>query len=324
MLGQPKVSPLPSDIDLSGKTAVVTGASGGLGLETARQLLQLKCSTMVLAVRKVSKGEACAKELREDPSIEANHPTIKVLQVDAERYDSIQAFTKTLKEEVPKVDILILNAGINRFNFERSPSGHEATVQVNYLSNVLLLVELLPYLETSAERSGSPTRVTWVGSRMHDLGEGLSKKPPTGPILEYMDSAETFAKFTRYGDSKLLCAIFVFSLAPRLDSKKVILNLVCPGMVSTNLESDLPQPLRFLVVILKVMRARTVEVGGWLILNAALVAGENSQGKHLGDKEILKKSKYLQSETGLKVQKKLWDETMVEMKKLATLPSEFH
>lgn len=287
MFGQPPISPLPSDIDLSGKTAVVTGASGGLGLETARQLLQLKCSTVILAVRNASKGEACAKELREVPSIKANNPTIKVFQVDAERYDSIQTFTKTLKQEVPVVDILILNAGINRFNFERSPSGHEATVQVNYLSNVLLLVELLPYLESSAEKSGSPARVTWVGSRMHDVGEGLSKKPPTESVLEYMDSAETFARFTRYGDSKLLCAMFVYSLAPRLDSKKIILNLVCPGMISTNLESDLPQPLRFLVAILKKMRARTVEVGGWLILNAALVAGEDSHGKHLGDKEIL-------------------------------------
>ncbi|KAJ5684330.1 Short-chain dehydrogenase/reductase SDR [Penicillium maclennaniae] len=315
MFGQPKITPLPSDIDLSGKNAVITGASGDLGLETARQLLQLKCSTVILAMRNVSKGVTCARELREVPSIKANSPTIKVLQLDAERFDSIQAFTKTLKQEVPTVDI--------ECSFERSPSGHEATVQVNYLSNVLL-VELLTYLESSAEKSGSPTRVTWVGSRRNDAGESLSKKVPTGSVLEYMDSAETFAKFTRYGDSKLLCAMFVYSLAPRLDAGKIILNLVCPGMIGTNLESDLPQPLRFLVGILKRMRARTVEVGGWLILNAALIADEDSHGKHLGDKDILEKSRYLQSEAGLQAQKKLWDETMAEMKKLAPLPAKFN
>jgi NAD(P)-dependent dehydrogenase (short-subunit alcohol dehydrogenase family) len=287
MFGQPKITPLPSDIDLSGKTAVVTGASAGIGFETARQLLQAKCSVVILAVRDITKGEACAKELLKDPVIKENNPTIKVLQLDAERYDSIQAFTKTLKQETPTLNILILNAGINRFDFKRSPSGHEATVQVNYLSNVLLLVELLPYLETSAEESGFPTRVTWVGSRMHDAGEGFSKKPPTGPVLEYMDSEAKFGKFTRYGDSKLLCAMFLYSLAPRLNGNKIILNMVCPGMVVTNLESDLPQPLRFLVGIYKGLRARDVQVGGWLILNATVVAGAESHGKHLGDKDIL-------------------------------------
>lgn len=287
MFRQPKVAPLPPDIDLSGKTAVVTGASAGIGLETARQLLQVKCSTVVLAVRNISKGEACAKQLLDDPAIKANKPAIKVLPLDAERYDSIQAFTKTLKQEVQTVNILILNAGINRFNFERSPSGHEATVQVNYLSNVLLLVELLPYLETSAEESGSPTRVTWVGSRRHYVGESFSKKPPTGPVLEYMDTEENFGKLTRYGDSKLLCAMFLYSLAPRLDEKKIVLNMICPGMITTNLESDLPQLLRFLVAIYKGIRARTLEVGGWLVLNAAVVAGPESHGKHLGDKDIL-------------------------------------
>ncbi|KAJ5998712.1 short-chain dehydrogenase/reductase family protein [Penicillium sp. IBT 35674x] len=324
MFGQPKIAPLPSNIDLSGKTAVVTGASAGIGLETARQLLQAKCSVVILAVRNIIKGDACAKELLEDPVIKANNPTIKILQLDAERYDSIQAFTKTLKQEAPTLNILILNAGINRFNFERSPTGHEATVQVNYLSNVLLLVELLPYLESSAEKSGFPSRVTWVGSRMHDIGESFSKRPPTGLVLEYMDSEAKFGKFTRYGDSKLLCAMFLYSLAPRLDGTKLILNMVCPGMIGTNLESALPQPLRLLVAIYKALRARDVQIGGWLILNAAVVAGAESHGKHLGDKDILEKSKYLQSEAGQEVQRKMWDETVVEMKKLATLPSQFN
>jgi short-subunit dehydrogenase len=52
---QPKVTLLPSDLDLHGKTAVVTGATAGIGLETARQLLKLKIN-LILAVRNVSKG----------------------------------------------------------------------------------------------------------------------------------------------------------------------------------------------------------------------------------------------------------------------------
>ncbi len=54
---QPPVTPPPADINLEGKTAIVTGATEGIGQETARQLLVLRLSTLVFAVRNPSKGE---------------------------------------------------------------------------------------------------------------------------------------------------------------------------------------------------------------------------------------------------------------------------
>lgn len=289
MLRQPSVSPLP-EIDLSGKTAVITGASAGLGLETARQLLKHQCSTIVLAVRNITKGEACAQELLQDPSIKANNPTIKVLQLDVDRNDSIQSFTKTLQEEVPLVNYLILNAGIGSLKRERSATGHERSLQVNYLSNVLLLAGLLPYLNASAEKSGSPTRITWLGSRMHDTMHSFEKSPPlanSNSILEYMDSEVLYNPYTRYGDSKLLCAMFMYSLVPRLDRNKILLNMVCPGQINTDMSDFLPVYIRVFVNIIKAVRARSVEVGGWCILHAAVVAGDETHGRHLGDKEVL-------------------------------------
>ena len=71
---QAKVTPLPTGIDLTGKTAIITGASSGLGLEAARQLLVLNISTVVLAVRNVSKGEKCKKELLADGTIRSTNP----------------------------------------------------------------------------------------------------------------------------------------------------------------------------------------------------------------------------------------------------------
>jgi NAD(P)-dependent dehydrogenase (short-subunit alcohol dehydrogenase family) len=101
-----------------------------------------------------------------------------------------------------------------------------------------------------------------------------------------MDKDEAFASFQRYGDSKLLCALFMYNLAPRLDPKKVIINMMCPGMVNTSMSDVLPLHLRLIMIAVKAIRARSVEVGGWIILNGALVAGPESHGKFLMDKAI--------------------------------------
>ncbi|KAJ5951555.1 Short-chain dehydrogenase/reductase SDR [Penicillium vulpinum] len=323
---QPKIDPLPTGIDLTGKTVVVTGASAGMGLETTRQLLRLRASTVILAVRNVAKGEACATSLRQDRRIQTHNPnpTIKVMALDVDDYASVRKFTKQLREEIPVVHLLILNAGIGLLKLERSPSGHDRTTQVNYYSNVLLIAELLPYLEAGAEKTGSPARISWVGSRAQE-STSLEKKAPIKPgegVLEHMDKDEFFVPFQRYGDSKLLCAMFMYSLAPRVDPRKVVINMMCPGMVNTSMSDVLPLPLRLIVNVVKSFRARPVEVGGWIILHSALVVGPESHGKFLGDKAIEEKGAFIQSPAGQEIQKKLWDETIAEMGKLTTLPFE--
>lgn len=292
-LFQPKVTPLPPNINLHGKSAVITGSSAGLGLETARQLLTLNLSTLILAVRNEPKGQSCKQSLLRDPVIKSKNPTIKVLPLDVNNNTSILAFTATLQQTLPTLDILILNAGISRLKHTPSPgaNNHEESLQVNYLSNALLLATLLPYLTASAEKTGSSTRVTWVGSRMHESMTSFAKRPPPldtpTSILSYMDDEDAHSPLYRYADTKLLCAMFMYTLAPRLDTSKVVLNMVCPGMVDTAISDFLPVYWRVLVDIVKAVRARRVEVGGWLIVNAAVVAGEESHGRFLEDKEVL-------------------------------------
>ena len=283
---QPKVTSLPPNLDLHGKTALITGATAGIGLETARQLLKLRISHLVLAVRNVSKGEACKREIQ-GLNI---HAKITVLELDMDNYKSVQSFAKVLQLEVSSVNILLLNAGIGLLKFERSPSGHERVTQVNYLSNALLVAELLPYLEASAEKIGQPSRITWVGSRMY-FTTSLEKKAPLEvgeSVLQHMDSKTFFFPNERYNDSKLLCAMFMYSLAPRLDKSKVVLNMVCPGLVNTNMTDVLPLHMRMVMGVVKTLFARPVEVGGRLFVNAIVVAGPESHGGFLGDKEIIK------------------------------------
>ncbi len=288
---QPKVTPLPTGINLDGRTIIITGASAGMGLETARQLLALNASNLILAVRNTTKGENCKNSLLADPAVKKHNgkPTVKVMKLDMDDYSSVKSFAKAVKAEIPIVDYLLLNAGIGILKFQQSASGHERTMQVNYLSNVLLLLELLPHLEVSATKTGSPSRVTWVGSRTH-LQSTLSEKgkavKPEETVIGHMDSPKYFFPFQKYNDTKLLCVMFLYQLAPRLDKIKVEINMLCPGMVDTAMSDVLPIYLRIPINLVKAIRARPVDQGAWLILNALVVAVPQSHGEFILDKDI--------------------------------------
>lgn len=288
---QPTVTPLPADLDLQGQTIVVTGASSGLGLEFSRQFLVRNASTLILAVRNVEKGEAVRQSLLENAEIQRLNPnaSIKVLQLDAESYQSIKDFTTQLKQQCPQLHILMLNAGARMMKHDITTDGHERSLQLNYLSNALLLFELLPLLEATATQIGHPTRVTVTGSRMYS-SDTLSKKPAAEQVPEkvirYFDSLESFSWVDRYGDTKLLVLLFIRQLASLCGPEKVIVNHFCPGMVQTSMANTLPWYIRGPVRVLAALRARNVEQGGWIALHAACVAGSETHGSLLGDKEI--------------------------------------
>lgn len=321
---QPAVTPLPAGIDLSGKTAVVTGATSGLGLEMSRQLLTLKISTLILAVRNITKGEAVKASFQSDPDIKAANPkvTIEVMKLDVENYTSPQEFAKAFTSKFQDLHILFLNAGVGTLVREFTSTGHEKNMQINYLSNVLLTLALLPTLEKTAERTGAPTRLTWTGSRMYAMSS-LSKKTAQlkEGIIKHIDTQKGMSGMVGYSDSKLLVLLFQLELAKHYKADKVIINNFCPGMVDTGMTDVLPIYLRLPVVAVKKMRARTPEKGTWIALHAALVAGKETHGRLLADKDIEELSGFIKSSEGKKIQEMLWNETVDEMEGLVTIPS---
>lgn len=166
---QAPVTPNPTGINLKGITAIVTGATMGLGYETARQLLALHVGILILAVRNIPKGETAKKNLLADSGVVAHNPnaTVELMQLDMDDYSSVKEFAAKVEREVPVLHLLVLNAGVVLLKFERSPNGHERGTQINYLSNVLLSCELLPLLKSTAQQAGRPSRITWIGSRTH-------------------------------------------------------------------------------------------------------------------------------------------------------------
>lgn len=286
---QPSVAPLPSTLDLSGQTVVVTGASAGLGLGICHQLLLHHVSTLVMAVRNITKGEEVKTKLLAQSDVQEANPdvTIDVMAVDTASYASTSQFAKNFSARYTRLDILMLNAGIGSYKRELTVDGHESTVQVNFLSNVLLLFDLLPVLEATAAETGRASRVSFTGSRTYEMA-GIKNKDfgADQSVIGHLDLPKTFSSFKQYANSKLLVALFVQEVGTRYKSDKIIVNNFCPGLVKTGMMDALPVYLRVLVDAVKAMRARSVETGASIALHAACVAGEETHGKFLADKGI--------------------------------------
>ncbi|KAL8638922.1 MAG: hypothetical protein Q9228_003974 [Teloschistes exilis] len=316
-LHQPPVSPTPDGVDLKGKVALITGASAGIGQDTACQLLALNLSTLILGVRNQAKGAEVKRLLLADPAIKRTNPDaiVKIVKMEMSEYRSIKACATTVNGEVSRLDLLVLNAGMAETHYELAPTGHERIMQVNYLSNVLLLFELLPLLIATATKTGTPSRVTWVGSRMHYRSSLIASKPvdSNAHVLDHFDDKDNFFSIARYGDSKMLGVMFTYELAMRLPKERVVINNVCPGTTHTNMGDFLIFPLRMLFHLVHYFIARSVEDAGRLVVHAAVVAGPESHGQFLIDKDIRPPHEFITTPAGQVVQKKLWSETFEEM-----------
>ncbi|KAI4173140.1 MAG: hypothetical protein LQ343_003067 [Gyalolechia ehrenbergii] len=164
--------------NLQGQIGIVTGSNIGLGLEASRQILALRISRLILAVRDLAKGEKARRELAHA----APWAIIEVWHLDMNNYQSVQDFARRCGA-LPRLDFAILNAGILKVQLEINKStGHDEVVQVNYLSTALLAILLLPILggSTTRKAANKPGRLTIVGSetaewaKFHEKGSNSS------------------------------------------------------------------------------------------------------------------------------------------------------
>ncbi|KAI1400502.1 NAD(P)-binding protein [Hypoxylon fuscum] len=267
----------PKNTDFSGKVAIITGANAGLGYEAGKQMLDLNLSRLIIAVRSSAKGEAAATKLR------AKYPkaTIEAMLLDICQYSSIQDFISRVEGQLTRLDIVILNAGIFKFNYTTVPStGHEEILQVNYLSTVFLAILLLPILKRKSPPD-SPGRLTMVNAAL-----SLTVSMPTldghKSLLAALDDPKNLVGGRQYNISKVLARMFAYKLIEYVSADDVIVNLVCPGFVKgTDLGGDSNILLKPLAILFGAMFARNVTDGASTYLDAALVKGKESHGSFL-------------------------------------------
>jgi NAD(P)-dependent dehydrogenase (short-subunit alcohol dehydrogenase family) len=127
LFSQTAIPPLAPSSTLRSQAVMITGATGGIGYELSLQVLRLGATDLILAVRSLQKGSAARLELLADEQVRANNPAanIRVYELDLGDYDSVSTCATRILREEKKLDVLVLNAGINLAHFERSASGYE-------------------------------------------------------------------------------------------------------------------------------------------------------------------------------------------------------
>lgn len=219
--------PVPTT-SFKGRTVIVTGSNVGLGLEACRRLVRLEASKVILACRNVEKGQAAAEDIRATTS--CSPETLAVWQLDMSSYASVQAFAARVKDELPRLDVLIANAGIGTFKFRKSEDNEE-TITTNVVSLSLLAFLLHPKLHETAEQYKTQTHITVTASELHEVAKFKESKVPAGQIFATLNDETQAVMADRYNVSKLLGMFVVKQMAMMspLSSSDVIVNSVAPG-----------------------------------------------------------------------------------------------
>ncbi len=207
--------------DLSGKTAIVTGANSGIGLETARELAR-KGARVVMACRNGEKGAAA----RDDIRAELPGAALELGSLDLADLGSVKRFADAFQKSASRLDILCNNGGVMVPPFGHTVDGFETQFGTNHLGHFALTAQLLDPL-----RATPGARVVSVSSTAHRAGR---------IDFENLNSQKRYSRIGAYGQSKLANLLFTAELQRRFDTAGVDAIAVAapPGWTATNLQSN--------------------------------------------------------------------------------------
>lgn len=270
--------------DCKGKTYVVTGANGGLGYEAVKHLVRLEAAKVIIGVRNAESGEAAKSKIETELN---RKDVIEVWNFDLASYESVKAFAKQV-EGLERVDALVLNAGalISTWDVKE---GNESNITVNFMSNLLLAMSVLPHLRAIAKEYEIKPRVVAIGSVSGLFAGDQVKKFPKTNILDDLNSQAKWKRYMaeRYSVSKLLEHMAIRELAALVPVSEggVVMNVVDPGLCKTSLQRDLSFFDGIKVSLSKAAFGRTPEMGSRTLIHG-IAATEESHGKYLTACEI--------------------------------------
>ena len=201
---------------MNNKICVITGATSGIGKETAKALA-------IMGAHVIGVGRNEKKCLRTVESMRQHTGNNKVeyLCSDLSDLKQVHDLAERIKEKHGVIDVLVNNAGayFKSGRFE-SKNGYEMTLALNYLSPFLLTNLLLEHLQRSAQG-----RIVNVASVAHERGEIR---------LDDLQSKQAYDGYKAYAQSKLALVLFTYELARRLKNTTVTANALHPGLVATH------------------------------------------------------------------------------------------
>jgi len=204
-------------IDLSGKTAIVTGGYSGLGLETTK-ILAGKGVRVVVPVRSPDKAAE---------SLSAVEGDVKTAPMDLSDIASVKAFAQGMVDQLDRLDLLINNAGIMACPEARVGPGWESQFGVNHMGHFALTGALMPLLKKT-----DGARVVALSSTAHKI---------TDIRWDDVQFEKGYEKWKAYGQAKTANALFANALSRRMKDSGGLAFSLHPGGIFTPLQRHLPK-----------------------------------------------------------------------------------
>ena len=207
--------------DQSGRVAVVTGANGGLGLETARALAAAGAH-VVMAARNQTKAADAVTEIRST----VPDASLEIVELDLGNLSSVRHAADTILEPHETIDLLVNNAGLMAMPEGRTTDGFEMQFGVNHLGHWAFTADLLPALVR-----GEASRVVTVTSTAHHMGRPVDADNP------HLDG--NYGAWKAYGHAKLANYHFAIGLQQQLEAAGAPTQslLAHPGLSNTDLQA---------------------------------------------------------------------------------------
>jgi len=216
------------DGPMAGQTVLVTGATSGIGRATALGLATMGAH-VAIAGRDRRRTEDAAREISAATDLQ-----VEVFVADLSAQAQVRRLASEVLEHLPRIDVLVNNAGGYWDTRHVTVDGLERTFAVNHLAPFLLTNLLLDRLEQSA-----PARVVTVSSNAHT----------TGRIdFEDLQGELSYSGGRAYSQSKLANLLFTYQLAKRVHRSAVTANALHPGVVRTSFGAEDPARIQRLLV----------------------------------------------------------------------------
>lgn len=198
------------------KTAVITGADGGMGSEITKAVAMAGYHVIMVCYTSF-KGE----EKKSRIILDTGNEDIEMVQADLSSMESVVDAVDKIKDKTPSVELLMNNAGTMCTHYVRTEDGFEHTVAVNYLAPYLLTRRLLPIMHEGS-------RIVNMISCTYAIGK-------IGPHFFTKGREGSFFRIPVYSNTKLALWLFTRELSERVKGRGITVNAADPGIVSTNI-----------------------------------------------------------------------------------------
>jgi WW domain-containing oxidoreductase len=280
-----------ADIDLSGKTAVITGVNSGLGQETMRVLLK-RGAHVIGTARTMEKAIEAANQF---------DGKVTPMACELSEFSSVKACSDQINALNIPIDILICNAGIMALPKLELANGFEQQFNTNHLGHFILVHNLINRIKQADQG-----RVVMLSSLAHKMA------PAKGINFGNLDGSKYYRDWTFYGQSKLANLLTAVALGKRLEGSNATANAVHPGIIRTNLSRSMGgvQGLIFNAPVLgwlagKMMGSKTIAQGAatqCYVATAPELVGVN--GRYFADSNEERPSRHGQDQ---QLAEQLWD-----------------